>query len=74
MKQLTIEVIPTSNYPGEYSVQTFDLLSPVWAGSSLCLPLRGKHDSKKKLYEVTGWDAVHDIGPTSIHSSDQQVA
>ena len=67
MKKLVIEVAGTQNYPSGYSTQSFELLSPVWAGSILLLPLREEEGDKKKLREVTGWDAVYRLGPTSVH-------
>ena len=67
MKKLTIEVAATQNYPSGYSAQSFEQLSPMWAGSSLILPLCEKEGGEKKSREVTGWDTVHRLGPTSVH-------
>ncbi|MGE0821212.1 MAG: hypothetical protein AB7G75_10225 [Candidatus Binatia bacterium] len=67
MKTLTIEVVPTNNYPSGYSTQSFELLGPVWAGSSVTVPLREEKGGEKEMCEVTGWDAVQHLGPTSIH-------
>jgi hypothetical protein len=67
MSTLEIAVQATNNYPSGYATQRFERLSPVWAGSSLLLPVREGEGGEKTLREVTGWDAVRRLGPTSVH-------